>query len=384
MTIKVSKPAINIREELADLKQDTGLKGQELMRANTAQEARTAISAGRKNLIINGAMRVDQRNAAAATIATGYAVDRFTYGQAAISTGVITAQQVSDAPAGFDKSLKLTVTTADTSLAAGDWYDISHTLEGNNTAHLKWGTSEAKDVTLSFWVKASVVGTYGMELRSTQGTSVSYTFDYEVPNIGWNKIEQQIPGSTIGTWDTDNSANLCFIIPIGTGSTYSTTTTDVWQTGNYNASTSVINLLATVNATFQITGFQLEVGSVATEFEHRSYGEELALCQRYLYVIDGATGGDRVGDAFSYSTTGVVATIPFPVKMRAKPTLEGTPSQLTFNDSIAGTDSSAISLNSSNTHFGSLSVTVSATAFHGGQVYFTNTAANTIIFKAEI
>ena len=318
MSVTITKSAINIREKLSELDKPSGIAGEAVLRADSVQEIRSQIGAGRKNLIINGGMRVDQRNSGAATTITsssaGFPVDRFNMSITSGSSGTLTTQQVSDAPQGFDKSLKLTVGTADASLAAADWFDGLYNIEGNDMAHLNWGTANAQAVTLSFWVKASVLGTYSIELRTTSGTQHSYTFDYAVANTGWNKIVQHIAGPTVGTFNTNEGSGVAILIPLATGSNYTTTTTGVWQTGNYNATPNAINFMATSGNTWQITGLQLELGSVATDFEHRSYGEELALCQRYYQRSKNFVGSGG-------SSTTVEGYHWFSIEMRATPAL---------------------------------------------------------------
>ena len=181
MTIKVTKPAINVIEKLNELKQDTGLKGQELMRADTITEARTAIGAGRKNMFINGGMDVWQRGDSFSGIASGEnkVADRWRsyFGG---GTGVHTASRDTDTPPGFAYSLKLAVTTADSAVAAGDRWNLAYRQERSDTNRLKSGTPEAQSCTVSFWVKSSVTGTYCLDYyvyTSTPTCSRQYTID---------------------------------------------------------------------------------------------------------------------------------------------------------------------------------------------------------------
>ena len=202
MTIKVSKPAINIREELADLKQDTGLKGQELMRADTAQEVRTAIGAGRRNIIYNGAMQVAQRGTSFAAADAVYTVDRFKFWA---NHGVFTLTQDSDAPAGFGSSLKIDCTTADTSIAAGSYVEFAQYLEGQDLQNLKKGTAGALPVTLSFWVKTNKTGTYQVNILDTDNSSRFISKSYSVSTADtWEKIELTFVGDTTGVLNNDN------------------------------------------------------------------------------------------------------------------------------------------------------------------------------------
>ena len=275
---------------------------------------------GRKNLIINGAMQVAQRGTSDTVDGGGwdYVIDRFcALGQS--SAGVFTYSQDSDAPAGFQKSLKVAVTTADTSLASGDIYTIRHTIEGYNSAHLDFGSADAKTVTLSFWVKSSLTGTFGGALNS-EGNNRSYAFTYSISAANtWEYKTITIAGDTTGTWGTTNSHGVRITWGLGVGSTYSGTAGS-WAGSEYFSATGATSVIGTASATWQITGVQLEVGSVATPFEHRSYGEEDALCKRYFYShYNGANIYWGIG--YMYSTTQMYSHIKFPVAMRATPTL---------------------------------------------------------------
>jgi len=282
-----------------------------------------------KNRIINGDMRIDQRNAGAAVTANGaFPVDRY---KIDFSTdGAFSAQQDSSAPSGFVNSLKWTVTTADASLGATQYAYVYQKIEGTNIADLAWGSASAKTVTLSFWVRSSVTGTFGGALQNSAGNR-SYPFTYTISVADtWEQKSITIAGDTTGTWLTTTGIGIQVLISLGMGSTYSGTA-GAWASATYASATGATNLMATLNATWYITGVQLEVGSVATPFERRPYGTELALCQRYYFVIEG------VG-----STTGGTNNICFPVmvEMRATPTIgtvtQNTGSGISFTNVISG------------------------------------------------
>jgi hypothetical protein len=240
---------------------------------------------GFKNRIINGAMVIDQRNVgnavASSTSAYAYMTDKFAV--ASSTDGGVSSQQVSDAPTGFTKSLKVTVTTADSSLSAAQRTVINHGFEGLNMADLNWGTNTAKSVTLSFWVKSSVTGTFSVSFR-TGNAGTSYTAPYTIIQANtWEYETITIPGATIGTWVTDNTTWAYLIFSLGIGSDYNTGTLNSWvSVSNGQGSTSHTSLMSTLNATWQVTGVQLEVGTQATSFDYRPYGAELQLCQRYF------------------------------------------------------------------------------------------------------
>ncbi len=288
---------------------------------------------GLKNRIINGDMRIDQRNAGAAVSGSpSFPVDRFR--QSNNGAGVLSGQQVSDAPAGFNNSMKLTVTTIDSSIAAGEYYQFEQFIEGFNTADLNWGTANAQTVTLSFWAKASQTGTYSVQLANDAGSRCYPSFYTINAANTWEFKTITIPGSTSGTWLTTNGCGIGVRFGIVYGSTYNGATANAWMntTGFANSFiTSTNNTMSTLNATVQLTGVQLEVGSTATPFERRLYGQELANCQRYYeksYNVDVAPAtNSSVGiigpTGVQGATTGseISATGFFRVTKRATPTM---------------------------------------------------------------
>jgi hypothetical protein len=265
---------------------------------------------GLKNRIINGAMVIAQRGTSAVTVnaATGsayYGVDRF-FGQGQATDGVFTMQQSSTSPAGFSNSLVVTVTTADASLGATQVYQVVQPIEAYNTNDLAWGTASASTVTLSFWVRSSVTGTFGGSLFNSTAAR-SYPFSYSISSA--NTFEQKtitITGDTSGTWAGTNGVGIYVIFGLGVGSTYSGTA-GAWAGTQYNSATGATNLMATNGATFYITGVQLEKGSTATSFDYRPYGTELALCQRYFEM------SYDIGTAPAAATTTGIRYIAFAI-----------------------------------------------------------------------
>jgi hypothetical protein len=272
---------------------------------------------GRKNLIINGDMRIDQRNAGASHTGSGfvYSTDRWwTYYDSSFG-GTITRQQSTDAPDGFTHSLKWTVGTADTSITSAEQYIINQSIEAQNMSQLGLGTSWAKDSTLSFWVKSSATGQYGVMVGSSSNTLYTTTVTVNAADT-WEYKTVTIPGTSTGSWGTGNSTGLYVRITLAAGTNYQTNF-GTWSVGTYKlTNSSQVNWMATSGNTFYLTGVQLEVGSVATPFEHRSYGEELALCQRYLPAWNGV---QPISNAFFFSTTSVGTNITFPVPTRVPP-----------------------------------------------------------------
>jgi hypothetical protein len=289
--------------------------------ASTAANARVNLGVDNygmlKNRIINGAMVIDQRNAGAAVTTTGfYPVDRFSVEN--VTDGTFSAQQDSTASVGFVKSLKFTTTSADASLSASQYTRIRHEIEGYNVADLGWGTANAKTVTLSFWVNCSLTGTFGGVLRNSDA-SRSYPFSYTITSANtWEYKTITVAGDTTGTWLTTNGKGLTVIFGLGVGSDFSGTA-GAWASANYMSATGATSVIGTNGATFYITGVQLEVGTQATSFEYRQYGTELALCQRYCYVVSQAVSNSRIF-GFNYNASSAVTRANFPVQTRVAPT----------------------------------------------------------------
>jgi hypothetical protein len=249
---------------------------------NLASTSATGFSG--RNRIINGAMVIDQRNAGAAitvnTADASYPCDRFqTSGTA--SAGVYTAQQVSDAPTGFTNSIKITTTTASASIGSTADYLFGQKIEGFNFSDLQWGSANAKTVTLSFWVKSSLTGTFA-GVFANSAWNRSYVFNYTISAANtWEQKTVTVAGDTTGTWiGSTNGIGLRLFFSLGSGSNY-LTTANAWTAGLYESTSGAVNVISTLNATWQITGVQLEVGSVATPFEREIYSQTLAKCQRY-------------------------------------------------------------------------------------------------------
>jgi hypothetical protein len=263
-----------------------------------------------RNRIINGDMRIDQRNAGASVTGNDgiFGADRFK-----ISTGYTskaTIQQSTTAPTGFNNSILLTSSAA-TSTASSDYMTLIQIIEGLNVADLSWGTANAKTITLSFWVRSSLTGTFGGSINNS-GNGRSYVFTYTISAANtWEQKTVTIAGDTSGTWLTTNGIGLFVRFSIAMGSTY-TNTAGSWYTGDYEGATGQVNILNTSGATWYVTGVQLEVGSTATPFERRLYNQELANCQRYFQTISNGCMG-------SGSTTQFTFGALFPVVMRTAP-----------------------------------------------------------------
>jgi hypothetical protein len=243
----------------------------------------SAIGTGNKNRIINGGMVIDQRNAGASvTPADGaYTLDRWVYlaDQASKCTIQQNAGSVTP-PVGFSNYLGVTSTAA-TTITTSQQFSLIQRVEGFNMLGLNWGSADAKSVTLSFWVRSSLTGTFGGVLRNDAG-NYNYPFSYTISSANtWEQKSVTITGATSGTWTINNGRCLQVAFSLGAGATLSGTA-GAWTTSNFWSATGATQVLATNGATFYITGVQLEVGTQATSFEYRQYQQELALCQRYF------------------------------------------------------------------------------------------------------
>ena len=274
-----------------------------------------------RSLIINGAMTIDQRNAGAAVTLTGnevYIADRWPVYET--QSSVLSGQQNQGSvtpPEGFSNYMGYTSLGAST-VSAGDIHIFFHNIEGFNFAQAGWGAASAKPVTLSFWVRCSLTGSFGGSFVNNDQTR-SYPFTYTVSNSNtWEYKTITVAGDTTGTWKTDNTRGLNINWSLGTGSNFEGSE-GAWVASNkFSAIEGTVNLIETSGATWQITGVQLEVGDTATPFEHRSYGDELARCQRYTYIINGL---GQYGAGQVWSSTSAYISIDVPVSMRSTPTV---------------------------------------------------------------
>ena len=286
---------------------------------------------GRRNIIYNGAMQVAQR----ATSATGLGSNGSTYDTLDRfknvlngTAGRFTQTQTADGPSGFANCLKIDVTTADTSIASGEYYILAHYLEGQDVQQIKKGTSDAEKVTVSFYVKGNASATYTLELEDADNNRRnSQTF---AVTTSWNRVVLTFNADTTGTLDDDNarSFNVNFWLHAGSDFTGGTFSNNSWGTdANTRASSSQTSIFDSTDRTFFLTGLQMEIGSQATPFEHRSFGEELALCRRYTYVFGTSGNANEVFQWGCANGTGTMTAInQLPTKMRAQPTLTATAS----------------------------------------------------------
>jgi hypothetical protein len=287
MTVRVNKQPFNLREKLSELERPIGVKGNELMRAETAQDARDLVSAGRKNLVINGDMRISQRygfnNPQTVTNQNDYYLDRFV-----LRENTSGAFQVRQSTPGypFEAAMQINVTNADTSLSGGQYARIQYYVEGNDARAVDWGESESKDyLTLSFWVKSNAPGDYHVSIENSNNNYFPIMVKkYRIERSGeWQKVVVTFPSPGEYNFHRGTGRGLAITWSLAIGSNYNSASTDTWFTTPYLMSTSAQrNFMDTVGNDFYLTGVQLERGRNATDFEHRSYAEELKLCERYF------------------------------------------------------------------------------------------------------
>jgi len=336
-----------------------------------------------RNRIINGAMMIDQRNAGAsvtpANNAVTYTIDRWAFYVNQASK--LTTQQSSVAPNGFTKSLLVTSSSA-YSVASGDIFQVFQGIEGLNVADLGWGTANAQTVTLSFWVRSSLTGTFGGSLKNNNNTR-SYPFSYTISAA--NTFEYKtitVAGDTSGTWATDNAGGIYLTFGLGVGST-SSGTAGAWVGSNINSVTGATSVVGTNGATFYITGVQLEKGSTATSFDYRPYGTELQLCQRYCFRMSTTSNFGAYGMGHGVSSTNFRTLIKTAQTMRAQPSLSFSAAntfQWSFGNALTGISAAEYGVDA-------FSIGCDTTGVAANNAYLLTSANNTtsfIIASAEL
>ena len=334
MAVKITKPEINVREKLAELDKPSGIAGEAMLRAETVAEQQALIGVGRRNLIINGANQVNQRGTV-----TGINTAEFTYGgpdrrnlyvnQA--GGAAFSISQGTSGPDQFIHTCRIDCTTAGGALTGGQEIKSEQSIEAYDVSGVGFGTPSAKSLTVSFWVKSNQAATYVLWLYRADGPRHnSDVYSINSANTWEFKTLTFAPDHT-NTVAVDNSIGLGVAFILNTGPDFSNGTS---PKGNWEALTSgnrYAGQTATIGSStsdyFEYTGLQVETGKVATPFEHRSYGEELALCQRYYYDA-GLQPIDLVGVGHPSGYSGVTSgRITFPVTMRATPTYTRTVTQ---------------------------------------------------------
>jgi len=285
-----------------------------------------------RNLIINGAMNVAQRGTVTGVANNAYTLDRFafTYSQ----DGAFTVTQDSSSPDGFANSLKLDVTTADSSLAASQYLIMEHKIEGQNLQHLQFGKSNAKNITLSFYVKSNKTGTYGVSIIQSDNSSKIANLTYTINSANtWEQKSLTFTGDTSGVINDDNGIGLKVGFTLAVGSTWTSGDTSAsfrtFVNGNYGAGQTVNILDSTSNEWF-ITGIQLEIGQNATSFEHRPFSDEFNSCLRYFEKLENETNAEQqlkgvghcnLGGGIWYGNSHVIGGFNYKMTKRATPTI---------------------------------------------------------------
>jgi hypothetical protein len=339
-------------------------------------------SLGFRNRIINGAMVIDQRNNGTEVnpaVNGSYYLDRWLAASSVASKFKIGQNAGSvTPPTGYINYLGCTSLSAYT-VGASESYTVIQRIEGLNIADLAWGTASAATVTLSFWVYSSLTGTFGGVVKNN-GSSRSYPFSYTISSANtWTQASVTIAGDTTGTWLTTNGIGITVAFSLGAGATASGTA-GVWAGANYSSATGAVSVVGTNGATFYITGVQLEKGSTATSFDYRSYGTELALCQRYYQIPAGfMAGGLETSTIASFA-------ISFAVTLRATPTF--TAIATTADIRVNGSTTSGIAGTWGNNNIGvsaaGLNFTRTSGTWTAGTPAFLNQTANVASFAAEL
>ena len=289
----------------------------------TDQIADTSVH-GRRNLIINGAMQVAQRGTSSTSAGGYYTVDRIYWAKNNTTELAVTTSQSTEAPQGFSNSWRVQVTTAETAQAAGELVYFLYNGEAKDFQHLKYGTSNAEKVTLSFWVRSSVTGTYSVLFYLADDTrACTHTYTVNTANT-WEQKTITVDGDTTGVIDNDNGSGfaLYFTLSAGSNSKGTGSTSFNAYTGTDFADSNQVNFAAQTG-NYYITGIQLEVGEQATPFEHRSYGDELARCQRYFFKLTDISGDGAGTFGHRYNNDSAKRTIEilYPTTMRTSPSL---------------------------------------------------------------
>jgi len=339
-----------------------------------------------RNKIVNGSMICSQRGSSFTS--DGYILDRFKRSQS--SDGAFTVTQSTTSPDGFAKSLKVDVTTADTSLAAGQFAQIIQKIEAQNLQDLAYGTSSAKNIVVSFYVRSNKTGNYSFNIQQNDNSSKQVTLNYTINSANtWERKTFSIAGDTSGVINDDNGSGFQISWGLAYGSTYTSgSARPAWTTyadADFGAG-QAINLLDSTSNEWYLTGVQLEVGSVATDFEHSSFGQELALCQRYYFkYVQGSNKNICTGAYFNSGT--LTMSVQFPVEMRAAPSLDyvsGTSYYLAYRE--GGSDPfDSMTITNAHGNGAGLDSAVGASGTQGvGASVVTNNASSYIAFSSEL
>ena len=396
MVVKVSKPEINLREKISELDKPSGVAGQAMLAAETPQEQFNLISAGRRRMNINGAMNVYQRGNVTGLSTTGYGADRYLIQSNTAGTMSLTTDADVPEEGGFQSSYKIAC-TATATFGTDSNLVMIHRLEGQDSQCTNFGKPNASSLTLSFWIKSNRAGDFNVNFENELPTSGGADRGYQTKQTlnqadTWEYKVVTIEGDNVsGKSFTNNTLKgLCFEISLSKGgSAWAATASKPYWHDLANAERTYHNEHFFGDSTdnyWKITGVQLELGSVATPFEHRSYGEELALCHRYYYAFQ--TVSDTLGQnsflSTAYSANTMYAVIDLPVQMRATPSIiSGGTWHARKGDNVSFT------LNAGIQRAGKNSMTIaqsSVSTANTGQAYWIESQGGTgyLSFQAEI
>ena len=367
MTVRVSKPAFNLREKLSELDVPVGSHGGQIMQSSSVEETFNLVRAGRRNMVINGAMEVNQRyGTSSTTIPNGtggtYALDRWAVNEAtggSVSVNMDGDPQNYPEVSMFSKAMQIACASDNSSLSANENLHFFQNIEGYNMAHLGWGTRAAKPVTLSFWSKSNVPGYYCVGLENSATSRCCIKQFYHNGSSKWQKFVLTYPGCGDGTWVTNNGIGIRLRFCLASGTTYDDGVEGQWVgTDELCIGSNQTNFITSTSNRFFITGVQLEEGTVATPFEHRPYPEEYLLCARYFWRLTAsdANGNLTTGPRwlyFLYNTTSYSrVTVTYPTPLRALPSVVNIDLSETGNQSgvqFNGTHSTTVYVNNPGT-----------------------------------
>ena len=343
-----------------------------------------------RNVIINGDMRISQRGSSF-TVTNEYGLDRWFCREN--TDGALTFSQDSESPVGFSQSLKVNVDTADTSIAAGQFAYVAQRLEGYTIERFAFGGSDAKKITLSFYVRCSVTGKFGGAIVNGDNNNRSHAFTYDVNTADtWERKVITFDGDTTGTWNIDNSQEMAVIWSMGGGSNVKKAEGS-WDgtSGVQSATEATAELIQTASATWFMTGVQLELGDTATAFEHRSYGDELARCSRYAHVVKPEQAYGRYFGHYSEAGTSFLTFYEYPVEMRALPTLtnnnisSSTVNCYNFTDGAMKNPTGTFTLAEGSRRHAYMNInTSSGTGKSLGMWRWNNNPSSSLVFDAEL
>jgi len=340
---------------------------------------------GTRNLIINGAMQVAQRGTS--TTSSGYLVDRFSLNNN--TDGAFTqSQETTSPPLGFGNYLKINTDTADASIGSTQYLQVLQAVEAYNIIGTGWGTASALPVTISFWVKSNVTGTYVFEIQTTGSYESSHNYTINSSDV-WEYKTVTVPAFTATAITFNNSGGMYLNWWLAAGSTWNTgTISEEWTTGNTGRASGQVNFASAINNYWQITGVQLEVGDTATSFEHESYGTTLQKCQRYYYQLTPGSGGTiyMVGGVEG-ATGGALGGVSFPTVMRVNPTatILGTNTTKIYTAATGTDDSITIGGNRCSTTTGSFEFSGLSGATPGQvAVLYNGGSTSGVSFDAEL